>query len=72
MHKKIDLFYNGQYLASTNMSKTCKEAKLRILQVYQDQITYANSGYTDKHYSRMRDIIANPTKLKAYFDKDRS
>jgi len=27
MHNKIDVFLNGKYLYSTNVFKTCKEAK---------------------------------------------
>lgn len=27
MYKKIDLFYDGTYLCSTNMHKKCKDAK---------------------------------------------
>ena len=30
MYKKIDLFYDGKYLCSTNQYKTCKAAKLHL------------------------------------------
>lgn len=26
MYKKIDIFVNGRYVCSTNMSRTCREA----------------------------------------------
>lgn len=29
--KKIDIFLNGAYLCSTNQSRTCKEAKEKII-----------------------------------------
>jgi len=34
MFKKIDVYYNGKYLYSTNSSKTCKEAKAKMLKLY--------------------------------------
>lgn len=32
MFRKIDLFWSGEYLCSTNQSKTLKEAKKRYLE----------------------------------------
>jgi hypothetical protein len=29
--RKIDIYYNGQYVCSTTQSKTCKEAKERFI-----------------------------------------
>jgi hypothetical protein len=31
-YKKIDLFFNGDYLCSTNQAKTCKAAKIAWLE----------------------------------------
>lgn len=31
MFKKIDVFYNGHYLHSTNSYKTCREAKQAVI-----------------------------------------
>jgi hypothetical protein len=34
MFKKIDVFYNGHYLHSTNSYKTCREAKQAAINYY--------------------------------------
>lgn len=34
MYKKIDIYVNGEYKASTNMSKTLKEAKEKFQAKY--------------------------------------
>lgn len=59
--KKINLFYNGDYLCSTNQSKTCKDAVKRYL----ERITYYSyyNGLVD------RQIIKNPHLLKGRFAK---
>jgi hypothetical protein len=33
MYKKIDVYYNGEYLWSTNAHKTCKAAKARAMEI---------------------------------------
>jgi hypothetical protein len=33
MYKKIDVLLNGKYMYSTNVFKTCKEAKARFLEL---------------------------------------
>lgn len=35
-YKKIDLFWCGDYLCSTNQSKTCKEARQKYLEKCSD------------------------------------
>ena len=65
--KKIDLFYNGQYLCSTNMSKTCREAKARLLEVYSHNVNSA--AYSERYRARMTETLNNTSLLKAYFSK---
>ena len=36
MYKKIDLYLNNNYLCSTNQAKTCKEAKLKYIERYEN------------------------------------
>lgn len=66
MYKKIDLFFDGKYLCSTNNSKTCKQAKERYI---------ANAKYTKEYFNvsanNLDKILANTEKVKAYFDKNR-
>lgn len=62
-NKKIDLFFNGDYLTSTRQAKTCREA----VKNYLDRINFYNEIYltlTDKV------IKKNPKGLKAFFDKE--
>lgn len=33
MYKKIDVYYNGEYLWSTNQHKTCKSAAARAMDI---------------------------------------
>ncbi len=35
-YKKIDLYYDGNYLYSTNMSNTCKDAIVKLLLIRKD------------------------------------
>lgn len=62
MHKKIDLFFNGKYLCSTNQAKTCRDAKISYIGMLE------NRSYPQKDD---KEILANPKKLKAFFDKER-
>lgn len=59
--KKIDLYFNGDFLCSTNQSKTCKDA----IKKYLDRI----SNY--KFYNTLVDkqILKNTNLLKARFCK---
>jgi len=61
LYKKIDLFYRGDYLCSTNQSKTCKDA----VNAYIDRIS--NNSY----YNGLVDpqILKNQEHLKAKFNK---
>lgn len=63
MNKKIDLYYAGDYLCSTNQSKTCKAA----VKAYLDRITI-RGYYNDRLDAR---IIQHPSYLKARFDRTR-
>lgn len=65
--KKIDLFFDGKYINSTNMSKTCKQAK----QKYLDYLKKDSSSAGIKLSERSKLILASPEKLKAFFDKER-
>lgn len=63
MFKKIDVFFDGKYLFSTNMTKTCKEAKKNYLTYLAKRSLGIELSQTGKA------ILANPNKLKAFFDK---
>jgi hypothetical protein len=69
MYKKIDLYFNGQYISSTNQSKTCKEAKEKYLKRIKDSIENENLIGTLKE--RYLTFLATPEKVKAFFDKTR-
>jgi hypothetical protein len=60
LYKKIDLFYNGDYLCSTNQAKTCREARTKYL----DTVRHDNSklGLLDQR------IKKHPELLKARID----
>lgn len=62
MFKKIDLYFNGDYLFSTNMAKTCKEAKNKYINMIENR-SDCNLSLVD------RQIKKNPKGLTAYFDK---
>lgn len=61
LFKKIDLFYNGVYLCSTNQSRTCREA----IASYLDRVSLR------EHYLGLVDrvVLKNPKGLTARFDK---
>lgn len=63
-YKKIDFFYCGDYLCSTNQSKTCKEAKTKLL------IQLENKSHTIGGLTRLEvRVLNNPQYLKAHFCK---
>jgi hypothetical protein len=63
-YKKIDLFFEGSYLCSTNQSKTCKEAVRRYLETLELRAhSFAGVGRLDAL------ILRQPKQLKAYFAK---
>jgi len=59
LYKKIDIYFKGQYIASTNLSRTCKDAKTKFLEIYEKY-------NIDIH----RAIRNEPDKLKTYFDRN--
>jgi hypothetical protein len=61
MFKKIDLFYKGNYLCSTNASRTCREAKEK----------YVKNILTNSSYPKHIEMMQNVKELKAFFDKKR-
>jgi len=62
LYKKIDLFFNGDYYASTLQHKTCKAAVKSLLDVLEVRdVMYL--GLVDKQ------IKKNPKGLKARFAK---
>lgn len=67
LYKKIDLYFDGKYNGSTKQSKTCREAKEKYLKRIKDSIKNDNLIGTLK--ARYLDILKNPEKLKAFFDK---
>ncbi len=58
---KIDLYFNNDYLCSTNQSKTCKQAVFAYLARIE----------TNNYYNTMVDkvILKSPKLLKARFSK---
>lgn len=60
-YAKIDLYYMGDYICSTNQSRTCKAA----IAAYLERIRYHSfyNGLVD------RMILKNPKGLKARFDR---
>lgn len=63
-HKKIDIYFQGNYYRSTNQSKTCKEAVKRLLEILEAN-THKLGGVSKLEAM----ILRNPKDLKAYFDK---
>ena len=58
LFKKIDLYYQGDYITSTMQSKTCKEAKARFLHA-----AIKSPSLLERH------IALYPQGLKAHFSK---
>lgn len=60
-YRKIDLYFMGDYLYSTNQSKTCKAARLAVLERLR----------TRRFYNSLVDrvILKYPHELKARFSK---
>lgn len=65
MFKKIDLLFNGDYVCSTNQSRTCREAVKKYLASC-EWMKHTPSGLT---LTRSQ-ILKNPRLLKARFDKE--
>lgn len=64
MNKKINLYFNGDYVCSTNQSKTCKEARARYLETLEiKRHSFAGMTLIDERISKRPDL------LKAWFDK---
>lgn len=61
LYPKIDLYFAGDYLCSTNQSKTCKQA----IKTYLERCEY----YKDKLNLVDSRILKNPALLKARFSK---
>lgn len=61
--RKIDLFFEGDYLCSTNQSRTCKEAVKKFLDRIENRKEHLGNleTYIRKH----------PKGLKAFFDKEK-
>lgn len=65
-YRKIDLYYAGDYLCSTNQSRTCKEAVKKYLErIETNKHSLGGIGLLDSRIDKA------PQLLKAYFDKSR-
>lgn len=65
-YRKIDIYFNGDYLCSTNQNRTCKEVRQRVIDIAE------SSKHSFCGTTRMQDaILKNPKGLKAFFDKER-
>lgn len=62
--RKIDLYFNGDYLCSTNQSRTCRDA----VKAYLERISRGNY-YNTLVGSR---ILNRPDPLKARFNRGES
>ena len=64
LYKKIDIYFNGDYYASTNQSKTCKQALLSLVEILETRKHSMGGLSTLDSY-----ILKNKHLLKASFDK---
>ena len=69
LYKKIHLIYDGEYVCSTNQSKTCKEAVMKYLITKIKDRDFHKNNIKDYPNSIYAKIYKNPTLLKACFDK---
>jgi len=69
MNKKIDVYYCGKYLHSTNSFKTCKEARQSVLNYLNnsDERLYSFKDNLKKQLSAISPIF-NEKNLTANFD----
>lgn len=64
-YKKIDLYFMGDYYASTNWSKTCKDAIQNLInRLEETKHKLGGLSSLDEH------ILKNKSGLKAKFSKD--
>lgn len=61
LFKKIDLFFAGDYLCSTNQARTCKEAREKYVSSLINRMP--NVSNTEFY------IVRNPKQIKARFSK---
>ena len=64
LYKKIDIYFNGDYYASTNQSKTCKQALSSLVERLEMR-KHSMGGLTtlDTH------VLKNKYLFKVSFDK---
>jgi len=63
-YKKIDLFFNGDYLCSTNQSKTLKDARKKYVE------SLEHRGHTLGKISFLEEyILKHSTLIKCKFSK---
>ncbi len=63
-YKKIDLYFKGDYVCSTIIAKTCKQAVRDYLTIVE------NSKHSFCGTTRLQEmILKRPQDLKAYFAK---
>ena len=69
MNKKIDVYYCGKYLHSTNSFKTCKEARQAVINYLNnsDERLYSFKANLKKQLSAINPIFEEK-KLTANFD----
>ena len=60
MYKKINIFYNGVYMCSTNQARTCKEAREKVESLRGRCLMVAGRGVF---------YIAEGAKITAFYDK---
>lgn len=64
--KKIDCYFDGEYLHSTNSYKTCKEAKEAAIK-NAERIIKNEVGYSKNMINRAEKMLADPSKIKCVF-----
>lgn len=67
MYKKINIYYKGVYICSTNQSKTCKEAKEKFIKKpYCIQLT-TETSYKQEYCEDLKNNCIDPLKVKTSF-----
>ena len=58
LYSKIDLYFSGDYLSSTNRSKTCKEAVKRYLDSIESRAhALGGIGLVDSRIQKRPDLL---------------
>lgn len=73
MYKKIDIYYSGRYICSTNQAKSCKEAKYNFINRPQWEGAKQDGNFNVIYPVQLvTNVLRNidPSKVKARYNKD--